>query len=335
MSHNTLDYRHGPRLESLDLFRFLAAMVVFLGHVTFLSSYGATWKDEFWAQSIHTGTFAVDFFFVLSGFVLSGRKPTGRWMVSRIIRLYPVYLAGLCFGALVNLASSGSIQTSLEGLGLSLAGIQSLFSEYQLVLNPPLWSLSVEIVLIPLFLGLYLVRKNLKNLCLVLFMSYLISIYFQNSVVMRAIPFFVLGSIISELNKPKPKNSYRITLGFLVVLYIFVGANIFTQISYSWSDMLIKFIVLGLLVYCLLGVELTGHFAAIATSLGKRSYALYAVHAPLVGIALGVLQPDSPGTFVVYVATLFVITPLFTEVMYRYIDSAAIKQASKYRKLKL
>ena len=96
------------RFPALDLFRFLAALVVFLGHLVFFSAYGDLFKDSYWVQSIRTGTFAVDFFFALSGFVLSAKKPTLKWMGSRVIRLYPVYFVGLCLGAFVNYVSTGS-----------------------------------------------------------------------------------------------------------------------------------------------------------------------------------------------------------------------------------
>lgn len=319
-----------PRLESLDLFRFLAAMVVFVGHAVFLSSYGAIWEQSSWAKTIHTGAFAVDFFFVLSGFVLSGKTPTLRWIASRLIRLYPVYLAGLCLGALANLALSGSLLTTPFGLTLGFLGLQSLSSEHQTILNPPLWSLSVEIILIPLFSILFFIRKRLNHLYCALLISCLLASIFQNSIVVRSVPFFVLGSVLFHIKRPKPNIVFRIILLLYVCAYLLVGAELFINLSYSWSSLLIKLIVLTLLVYCLLGVKLGKRFAGISHGLGRRSYALYVVHGPLVGLALAFWKPNSSLTFICYIAAVLVSTSISTELLYRFVDIAAISKASKF-----
>ena len=318
------------RFESLDLFRFFAAAVVFLGHLSFFSSYGSSLKDEYWVQPIRVGTFAVDFFFALSGFVLSGKKPTGRWMVSRIIRLYPAYFAGLLLGALINFATAGSLLTTNLGVALSVFGLQSLSSEFQLALNPPLWSLSVEFILTPLFLILYLARNSLKLLFFLLIASYTVLLLYSNSVVLRGIPFFILGSIIYRLKRPERSFKFNYTLTFFVLLYLLIGANLYAHMLYSGSDLIIKIVTLALLMYCLLGVNLGRRISYLSNVLGKRSYALYIVHGPLIGVALGFWNPTSTVTFLGYSLTLFVATGLLTEIVYRYVDARAIKASSTF-----
>lgn len=82
----------------LDGLRGLAAISVLIGHITYAD------KIEF-----SNGTYlAVDFFFILSGYVLGSSYEhrlgseidTRRFLLMRIVRLYPLYALGLLLGAL-------------------------------------------------------------------------------------------------------------------------------------------------------------------------------------------------------------------------------------------
>ena len=104
---------------------------------------------------------AVDFFFVLSGFVISyayeGKLASGlfwnRFFVARIIRLYPLYLIGLILGGLVVWFLEHPVNPArfFSTLGLNLfmlpyplamdANTTPLFP-----INFPAWSLFVELV---------------------------------------------------------------------------------------------------------------------------------------------------------------------------------------------
>ncbi|WP_436526900.1 acyltransferase family protein [Actinoplanes sp. HUAS TT8] len=91
-----------PRLVALDGLRFIAALAVIAAHFVGLNSH--VWQDTNKATfpSIHYasvyGIFGVEFFFLISGFVICmscwGRS-LGEFFVSRIVRLYPVYWAAI------------------------------------------------------------------------------------------------------------------------------------------------------------------------------------------------------------------------------------------------
>ena len=213
-------------------------------------------------------------------------------MASRIIRLYPVYFVGLCLGAIVNLTSAGSLNTDALGLFFTLFGLQALSSQYQLVLNAPLWSLSVEMIVTPFFAILFLIKKRKFYLYVGLVTSIAIATNYESSVVLRSLPFFVLGSIISDLRRPKPGRMFNRILVLFVAIYLVVGSHLFSHISYTFLDLILKVSSLGLLIYCLLGVQLGARSAKLSSELGKRSYALYAVHGPLIGISLGLWKPS-------------------------------------------
>lgn len=151
----------------LDSWRGLAALGVVWHHV------GA--DNAFFANALHNGmSYAVDFFFVLSGFViassygerLAGGFSVGRFMFLRAARLWPLHLVVLAGFVLLELAflGLGSIdflkgrEPFGEGRDLgSLLATTFLLQEYAypglFPWNTASWSISVEIGLY-LFAGL-------------------------------------------------------------------------------------------------------------------------------------------------------------------------------------
>ena len=100
ISENSL-VQSRPRLEILDGLRGVAAMIVVAFHLFETYSQGPS------HQIINHGYLAVDFFFVLSGFVIGyaydGRwskgMTTGRFFLRRIVRLQPMVVLGTLIGA--------------------------------------------------------------------------------------------------------------------------------------------------------------------------------------------------------------------------------------------
>ncbi|MBI2297735.1 MAG: acyltransferase [Armatimonadetes bacterium] len=155
-----------PRIGELDALRGLAALSVFLGHIlqTILGGYEHTWlvrliRTTPLAAAV-TGTEAVRFFFVLSGFVLALsylRRPgqVAPFLVRRVLRIYPAYLAAVVVGflgasALYHGAVPGrpaafnlfwqappSATDVLEHVGMSVPQERNLYV-------PTIWSLVVE-----------------------------------------------------------------------------------------------------------------------------------------------------------------------------------------------
>ena len=91
-----------PRYEILDGLRGVAAMLVVAYHL--LETYYGGKPD----QPINHGYLAVDFFFVLSGFVIGyayddrwNKMSTWAFLKRRLIRLHPMVIFGTLFGALM------------------------------------------------------------------------------------------------------------------------------------------------------------------------------------------------------------------------------------------
>jgi peptidoglycan/LPS O-acetylase OafA/YrhL len=140
---------------TLDGFRGIAAVAVLLHHICQLVHLG---------EAIPHAYLAVDFFFVLSGFVVA-KAYEARLMTSmtfsdfvkvRLVRLYPLILVGVVLGAFVlavrliathDLAEAGDLWLATIS-ALVLLPTATLFSLYPGMLfpvNPPEWSLFFEL----------------------------------------------------------------------------------------------------------------------------------------------------------------------------------------------
>lgn len=95
-----------PRYEILDGLRGVAAVLVILYH------FGEGFATSAVDQMMNHGYLAVDFFFVLSGFVIgyaydrrwkNKDMTTGRFMLRRIIRLQPMVVLSVVIGAIAYL----------------------------------------------------------------------------------------------------------------------------------------------------------------------------------------------------------------------------------------
>lgn len=158
--------RARPELKALTSLRGLAAMAVVLQHFSATAQRNAAG----WIPSIVPhGYMAVDFFFVLSGFIMSytylagfetlGLRAYGPFLWKRVARIFPLGIAITLIVVLLGqlVAPFGLMQLFYHlppgtGLGteiaINLLHLQGLMPDYSL--NDPSWSVSVE-------LGAYLV----------------------------------------------------------------------------------------------------------------------------------------------------------------------------------
>ena len=154
-----------PRYELLDGLRGVAAVLVIWYH--FFEGFATSPTD----QMMNHGYLAVDFFFVLSGFVIGyayddrwskGNMTAGRFMLRRIIRLHPMVILSVIIGALA-FVIQGSVKWDgspvsthwvvvalllglilipvLPGMSADVRGNGEMFP-----LNGPSWSLFFEYI---------------------------------------------------------------------------------------------------------------------------------------------------------------------------------------------
>jgi peptidoglycan/LPS O-acetylase OafA/YrhL len=137
--------QQSSRLPMLDALRGIAAIAVMAHHEP--AYFGS-------AEWFPRAYLAVDFFFLLSGFVLArayeprfaAGMTAGRFMDERIRRLWPMIAVGLCIGALAQLLHGGGAAT-LPALFVMLLLVPILHGDGAIYfLNGPMWSLGFELV---------------------------------------------------------------------------------------------------------------------------------------------------------------------------------------------
>jgi len=137
----------------LDVFRFVFAIIIVLAHTSG------------WTKTFPSGGLVVDFFFVLSGFVLSHvffqkqDKSYLKFVVSRIARLFPLYFFSLILLLGINLYMQQFPHINAYFLKNFLL-IQTVLPNAGMGYNWPSWSISIEFWLnISLFFLLIQYRK--------------------------------------------------------------------------------------------------------------------------------------------------------------------------------
>src|SRR5215813_8173610 len=151
------------RLEALTTLRFLAALHVILFH---LKVEGMLTGGPWWYQNFSgIGYIGVNFFFVLSGFILvytyAGKGLDSRkfWR-ARFARIYPAYILSLCVTApfflfalrYLNIPFFAWSERHLAFAALlTLSLLQAWIPQGALTWNPVCWSLSVEAFFYALF----------------------------------------------------------------------------------------------------------------------------------------------------------------------------------------
>ena len=184
-----------PRLNALTTLRFFAALHVVLFHMRVVGILpGGPW----WYQNFASiGFVGVNFFFVLSGFILvytydGPELSASKFWRARFARVYPAYVLSLIiaapffFFAVRNLDLpffAWSKQHLVLACVLTFSLLQSWIPQAALTWNSVCWSLSVEAffyLVFPLFL-LRSKRLSAKGLCLCLIAFWLVSLSFSFS----------------------------------------------------------------------------------------------------------------------------------------------------------
>ncbi|MDL2399711.1 acyltransferase family protein [Rhizobium mayense] len=286
--------RTGHRYASLDAMRGLAAFSVVVYHL-----------QRPYAPLAYV---AVDFFFVLSGFViaraysekLASGMPLRAFMRARYARLYPLFLLGTLYGLVQLLAHWKSSNDTVGDLFASL--ITTLFmlpspsfltrSATDILplypLNGPAWSLFWEL-LVNLVFALVLFRMRTRHLALIVAVALaglVASVSIHRSLdlgwewrsvdggLARVFFSFVVGMIIFRLRKGNPP----VTTYFALLPIVLIFGLLFLPV-YSLKFALFSCIVISPLVV-LAGtfLEIPERIQPLGIFLGYLSYPIYMCH---------------------------------------------------------
>jgi peptidoglycan/LPS O-acetylase OafA/YrhL len=285
---------------TLDALRGVAALVVVEFH--FVGSVIVT-----------HGYLAVDFFFLLSGFVLAlayqerldAGWSTVAFLKVRLVRLYPLYILGMVLGlaGAMGLAKFGAAIQSWRSYVLLTALAVFMLPKFLHVpltrgtaypLDFPAWSLIIEIFA-NLFHGIALRRRSDRFLADVVIVSgalVLLSVRLAGNVdvgsstrtlpeaAARVLFSYVLGMLLFRVWK---RGKFRLRIPFLLspVLLTFALMTPWCGHHVIRYDLLVIFFFFPLLLMASASSNPPPALTNLARTLGRMSYAIYVLHFPL------------------------------------------------------
>lgn len=309
------------RFEALDGWRGIAALLVALYHLPFLNHLYNT-------SLIRNSFLFVDFFFVLSGFVighaylkrLNNKKEIGLFIFRRIGRLWPLHIFVLLLFVLMEflkiyvMTINGegwqqaeipfSNEYSLRSLVSNIFLLQSIGLHDQLTWNYPSWSISVEFYtyLVFIFVIALLHINRLIKVGIVLFSLWVLYLYPKNIDatfdfgLFRCMAGFFLGLLIysfyESISLVKLRFATFIEVSIIVLVILFV-----LFFSHGLVSLLAPF--LFSIMVMVFALE-QGAVSKVLRSkpfqkLGLWSYSIYMIHAFVILVisrVIAILEPQ-------------------------------------------
>jgi len=288
---------------ALDGLRGVAALAVVVYHRRWLGPDG---------HAFDHGFLAVSFFFVLSGLVidhayrerLQGIMTLGRFILTRVIRLYPLIILGAILGTLLQLylkrTVAGeylSILSAFPFTALALPAPDGLLAE-PFKLNPPTWSLFNELIANLVFATI-LYRLSSRTLlalaaiasATLVWMAFSVGTInsgyrygeIANGLIATAAP-FMIGMLLNRIRfSPPPFLRIPFWLASVILLITFAIPTLPTNVEPIYQ------LILALLFYPALILlvktsDVTGPWRKVAYVSGYISYPVYALHYPLLAM---------------------------------------------------
>ena len=285
--------------ETLDGLRGVAALAVMFWHLP-------------GNPIFHSGYLAVDLFFILSGFVIAYRYEARltdnldgrRFMMMRMIRLYPLYLLGSLIGAawaLIGFFVHDELSRVfgwLKRVGYTVLMIPDVWSGGAVYpFNYPAWSLFYEVFVN----AIYGFTAHVSNVVLTTIIAVSASIlavavfYSGNMHFTIFMPEFLLGFLRASFGfyvgiaiyRMRERNllpTWRVPPMLIAALLLVVLTIPREGPLAPWLTLAVVFVAFPLMVIVALHNEPKGLLARIFTLLGLLSFPVYAIHRPLFSI---------------------------------------------------
>jgi peptidoglycan/LPS O-acetylase OafA/YrhL len=295
---NTRTARPRYTFHTLNAMRGLAALIIVTGHT----------QPLFGGSLFPLGYLALDFFFMLSGFVLahaySQRLEAGltnsRFMIARLIRLYPLYLVALAVAI-----SAMIIERAHGGIYGKLIVYWALFELFFLPvpgrgafplfpLNSPAWSLFFELIANAGFGAFHRTLTDNKLALLVAALALMLNgtaLYYGTLNIgfrwehgfggLPRVGFAFFAGV--GLYRMWTKKSVRLPPRFFLGVMTLFGALLCIQLTSIELpvSLLAVLIVIPLIIYLGACCAISGVTSRVAAGLGASSYALYVIHEPI------------------------------------------------------
>jgi len=281
------------RFVTLDFYRFIAA-----SGVVFLHFFSLHTQDRLLTFLTWDFALFVDFFFILSGFViafayaetLNNTSDVLIYLRRRLARIYPLYFLTLMFfvGAALTGISHYATRSDSPSVVSQLAMVTSWSLHTHLPFNFPAWSISVEWAMYLLFPFIALISRRLGFLFLpaIIVVGFFVNeMYLASGFVpahawifnvnpIRALPSFAIGMLIATQVK-----RYNIRYGFWMGLCAFLASIVMMS---AHSNVYAVLFMFSLSIFLSAGGELADRSrlfnSRICEALGDASYSVYMLH---------------------------------------------------------
>ena len=317
------------RFEFLDGLRGVAAISVVIFHSS---------SFLFGKEVPSHGFLAVDFFFILSGFVLghayeqkirSGQLTAGPFLLSRAIRLWPLLVAGSLLGAgryilgiLVHRQGDlWQLTRSCLATMFLIPWPRAMNTELLFPVNGPTWSLLYEILASS---ALFWISPRISTtfLKIIVGMAAICFIYVSQQAgtinggyyhgqaiegTSRAIFGFSTGLLLWRLHRSEARN-YGTGSAIACVAALLLAFAMPTPDQWVGVQALLAAIVLPLVVWHASHVNLSGRLLQWSITGGLISYPLYLLHLPILdtfrGIWVALGTPSRIATGIIYLTAI-------------------------------
>ncbi len=300
-----IEMRH--TFATLDAMRGAAALMVVIWHAGALFG----WRPA-------SGYLAVDLFFILSGFVLAhaydAKFASGMgvldFMRVRIIRLYPLYvlgmvvmLAGLLAAVIMGAPGAWAPARIALAAATAAAFLPTPGGESLYPLNPPAWSLGLELLVNILFVATWGALRSVRAMVILLGVAGGVlvgaALYFGSlnvghqwagawGGIPRILYGFFLGVLILRLRRER---KILLRLGALPPVVVMVALLTLAPDGglRPAYDMVCTLVLFPLIVLAGSSSEPAHRLRDFYGFLGRISYAIYVLHVPLLAIVLGMM----------------------------------------------
>ena len=285
------------QIQSLQLFRGFAALAVVAHHTALSTGAFVGALPEPLATWLGMGFLGVDFFFVLSGFIImyahmdDARTPTAlkRYTLKRLARIYPAYLpVGVAmivlYVAMPDLSAAGGRDYSL------LSSLLLVPADGPPVLSVA-WTLVHELMFYGVFLLFFVSRRWLAGGLLawsvvILFANYLFTPtgWLRYPLSLLNIE-FMLGVGAAWLVRSQALHGRGQWIAGAGLGIAFVAVLLLMQDTAGYLRLLLAFGLALLVVgFALYEQQVAARWSALLLVLGNASYSIYLVHNPLLSV---------------------------------------------------